>query len=244
MQSIMDQPEKAIRGFTTLLGSRPHYMPALEEIVSLYSTQSQDNKKYQENMHRALELYEAAYLHYSSMPDRFATASDDPFDVLVENQQEGEPFGYSALNMLSDLYIMFEEYEKPLQIIKTWSRRLQKRAHQTWWDDYKDDREFDTDAYDEELQASLGENRTRGLPIDLRIKIGTCRLMLEEVKEAKVGGANFERQGLIYLTQEPPMKLTRIDDFVYRLSSNICGSARWRTFLIYMRVLLNSMSRR
>lgn len=191
MQSIMDQPEKAIRGFTTLLASRPHYMPALEEIVSLYSTQSQDNKKYQENMHRALELYEAAYLHYSSMPDRFAATSDDPFDVLVENQQEGEPFGYSALNMLSDLYIMFEEYEKPLQIIKTWSRRLQKRAHQTWWDDYKDDREFDTDAYDEELQASLGENRTRGLPIDLRIKIGTCRLMLEEVKEAKVCGTNF-----------------------------------------------------
>ncbi|KAG0056447.1 transcription factor TFIIIC subunit tfc4 [Gryganskiella cystojenkinii] len=182
MQAVMGQPEKAIRGYLSLLKTRPHYMPALEEIVKLYSSQSQDNKKYQENMHRALEMYEAAYLHYSSMPDQYAN-SDDPFAAPTK---EDQPFSYSALNILSDLYIMFEEYEKPLQIIKTWSRRLQRRSHQTYWDEYTDDREFETDDFDEELQSSLGDRRTRGLPIDLRVKIGTCRLMFEEVKEAKV----------------------------------------------------------
>ncbi|KAF9195189.1 transcription factor TFIIIC subunit tfc4 [Haplosporangium sp. Z 11] len=188
MYKILEQPYKAIQGFQKLLKVKHHYMPALEELVTLYSMLDQDNKKYRENMHQAMLDYEAAYLHYSSLPDRFTNGNADPFDVTYEDEeaaQQNEPFGYSALNMLSELYIMFEEYEKPVKMIKTWSRRLQRRSHQTWWDDYRDDREFDTDPDDEELQASLGENRTRGLPVDLRVKLGVCRLMMEEVKEAK-----------------------------------------------------------
>ncbi|KAG0215651.1 transcription factor TFIIIC subunit tfc4 [Mortierella sp. GBA30] len=188
MYQILDQPYKAIQGFQKLLKVKHHYMPALEELVKLYSSLDQDNKRYRENMHQALLDYEAAYLHYSSLPDRFSGANTDPFDVTEQSEDEAaqnEPFGYSALNMLSELYIMFEEYEKPIKMIKAWSRRLQRRSHQTWWDDYKDDREFDTDADDEEMQATLGENRTRGLPVDLRVKLGVCRLMMEEVKEAK-----------------------------------------------------------
>ncbi|KAI1314673.1 transcription factor TFIIIC subunit tfc4 [Mortierella claussenii] len=188
MYQILNEPFKAIQGFQRLLKVKQHYMPALEELVKIYSSLDQDNKRYREYMHQAMVDYEAAYLHYSSIPDRFANASGDPFDITEEpdNQEiQTEAFGYSALNMLSELYIMFDEYEKPINMIKTWSRRLQKRSHQTWWDDYKDDREFDTDPDDEELQASLGENRTRGLPVDLRVKLGICRLMMEEVKEAK-----------------------------------------------------------
>ncbi|KAG0362893.1 transcription factor TFIIIC subunit tfc4 [Gamsiella multidivaricata] len=188
MYQILDQPNKAIQGFQKLLKVKPHYMPALEELVKIYSSLEQDNKRYRENMHQAMVDYEAAYLHYSSLPDRFSNPNGDPFDITDEDdqaEQQNEPFGYSALNMLSELYIMFEEYEKPITMIKTWSRRLQRRSHQTWWDDYKDDREFDTDPDDEDLQASLGENRTRGLPVDLRVKLGICRLMMEEVKEAK-----------------------------------------------------------
>ncbi|KAG0272867.1 transcription factor TFIIIC subunit tfc4 [Linnemannia exigua] len=187
MYQILNEPYKAIQGFQKVLKVKHHYMPALEELVKLYSSLDQDNKKYRENMHQAMLDYEAAYLHYSSLPDKFSNNSTDPFDVadMDYESQQSEPFGYSALNMLSELYIMFEEYEKPIDMIKTWSRRLQRRSHQTWWDDYKDDREFDTEPDDEELQASLGENRTRGLPIDLRVKLGICRLMMEEVKEAK-----------------------------------------------------------
>ncbi|KAF9930234.1 transcription factor TFIIIC subunit tfc4 [Linnemannia zychae] len=187
MYQILNDPHKAIQGFQKLLKVKHHYMPALEELVKLYSSLDQDNKKYRENMNQAMLDYEAAYLHYSSLPDKFSNNSVDPFDVadMDYDNQQNEPFGYSALNMLSELYIMFEEYEKPIHMIKTWSRRLQRRSHQTWWDDYKDDREFDTEPDDEELQASLGENRTRGLPIDLRVKLGICRLMMEEVKEAK-----------------------------------------------------------
>ncbi|KAF9112233.1 transcription factor TFIIIC subunit tfc4 [Mortierella sp. AM989] len=188
MYQILGESYKAIMGFQKILKTKQHYMPALEELVKIYSSLDQDNKRYRENMHQAMIDYEAAYLHYSSLPDRLANASGDPFDVTDEvdgSAVHNEPFGYSALNMLSELYIMFEEYEKPIEMIKVWSRRLQKRSHQTWWDDYKDDREFDTDLDDEELQASLGENRTRGLPVDLRVKLGICRLMLEEVKEAK-----------------------------------------------------------
>ncbi|KAF8949036.1 transcription factor TFIIIC subunit tfc4 [Haplosporangium gracile] len=187
MYQILKEPFKAIQGFQKLLKVKHHYMPALEELVKLYSSLDQDNKKYRENMHQAMLDYEAAYLHYSSLPDKFSNNSTDPFEVadIDYDSQQSEPFGYSALNMLSELYIMFEEYEKPIDMIKTWSRRLQRRSHQTWWDDYKDDREFDTEPDDEEIQASLGENRTRGLPIDLRVKLGICRLMMEEVKEAK-----------------------------------------------------------
>ncbi|KAF9100961.1 transcription factor TFIIIC subunit tfc4 [Mortierella sp. GBA35] len=187
MYQILNDPYKAIQGFQKLLKVKHHYMPALEELVKLYSSLDQDNKKYRENMHQAMLDYEAAYLHYSSLPDKFSNTSTDPFDVadMDDDDQHNESFGYSALNMLSELYIMFEEYEKPIDMIKTWSRRLQRRSHQTWWDDYKDDREFDTEPDDEDLQASLGENRTRGLPIDLRVKLGICRLMMEEVKEAK-----------------------------------------------------------
>ncbi|KAF9949323.1 transcription factor TFIIIC subunit tfc4 [Mortierella alpina] len=188
MYQILDQPFKAIQGFQKLLKVKHHYMPALEELVKLYSSLDQDNRRYRENMHQAMLDYEAAYLHYSSLPDRYSNTDADPFHMAErsdEDSGQSEPFGYSALNMLSELYIMFEEYEKPITVIKAWSRRLQRRSHQTWWDDYKDDREFDTDPDDDELQASLGENRTRGLPVDLRVKLGICRLMMEEVKEAK-----------------------------------------------------------
>ncbi|KAF9963994.1 transcription factor TFIIIC subunit tfc4 [Mortierella alpina] len=188
MYQILDQPYKAIQGFQKLLKVKHHYMPALEELVKLYSSLDQDTRRYRENMHQAMLDYEAAYLHYSSLPDRYSNTDADPFHMTERNDEESgqsEPFGYSALNMLSELYIMFEEYEKPITVIKAWSRRLQRRSHQTWWDDYKDDREFDTDPDDDELQASLGENRTRGLPVDLRVKLGICRLMMEEVKEAK-----------------------------------------------------------
>ncbi|KAG0017635.1 transcription factor TFIIIC subunit tfc4 [Podila clonocystis] len=186
MQAIMEQYDRAIRGFLSLLTFRPHYMAALEELVKLYSTyQTQDPKKYRENMHRAMELYEKAYLHYSSLPDQDAHATEDPFAPSSQMDVRADPFGYSAMNMLSELYIMFEEYQKALQMIKTWSRRLQRRSHQIWWNDYQDDREFETDPEDEEFQSTLGENRTRGLPVDLRVKLGICRLMMEEVKEAK-----------------------------------------------------------
>ncbi|KAF9981232.1 transcription factor TFIIIC subunit tfc4 [Mortierella antarctica] len=188
MYQILDQPFKAIQGFQKLLKVKHHYMPALEELVKLYSSLDQDNRRYRENMHQAMLDYEAAYLHYSSLPDRRSNTDADPFHIEERSDEESgqsEPFGYSALNMLSELYVMFEEYEKPITVIKAWSRRLQRRSHQTWWDDYKDDREFDTDPDDDELQASLGENRTRGLPVDLRVKLGICRLMMEEVKEAK-----------------------------------------------------------
>ncbi|KAF9575994.1 transcription factor TFIIIC subunit tfc4 [Mortierella alpina] len=188
MYQILDQPFKAIQGFQKLLKVKHHYMPALEELVKLYSSLDQDNRRYRDNMHQAMLDYEAAYLHYSSLPDRYSNTDADPFHMSEQNDEDSgqsEPFGYSALNMLSELYIMFEEYEKPITVIKAWSRRLQRRSHQTWWDDYKDDREFDTDPDDDELQASLGENRTRGLPVDLRVKLGICRLMMEEVKEAK-----------------------------------------------------------
>ncbi|KAG0326992.1 transcription factor TFIIIC subunit tfc4 [Dissophora globulifera] len=188
MYHVLEQPFKAIQGFQKLLKVKQHYMPALEELVKIYSSLDQDHKRYREHMHQAMVDYEAAYLHYASLPDQFATANGDPFDVTDEIEGEGagnEPFGYSALNMLSELYIMFEEYEKPIKMIKTWARRLQRRSHQTWWDDYRDDREFDTDPDDERLQAALDDNRTRGLPVDLRVKLGICRLMMEEVKEAK-----------------------------------------------------------
>ncbi|KAF8941077.1 transcription factor TFIIIC subunit tfc4 [Dissophora ornata] len=188
MYHVLGQSAKAIQGFQRLLKVKQHYMPALEELVKIYSSLDQDHKRYREHMHQAMVDYEAAYLHYSSLPDQFANNNGDPFDVTdetEENRPPNEPFGYSALNMLSELYIMFEEYEKPIKMIKTWARRLQRRSHQTWWDDYKDDREFDTDPDDELLQEKLDDNRTRGLPVDLRVKLGICRLMMEEVKEAK-----------------------------------------------------------
>ncbi|KAG0231859.1 transcription factor TFIIIC subunit tfc4 [Actinomortierella wolfii] len=180
MYAAVGNTEQAIQGFLRVLQLRPHNMGALEELVKLYGTLPPESRNYKENMQKALQLYEAAYNYYSSQEDPYSSGNLNPFEM--DEQEEEVPFGYSALNMLSELYMMFDEYEKPIQCIKTWSLRLQHRSHQLWWDDYADDREFDASPEDEAFQAELGDRRTHGLPVDLRVKLGLCRLMKEQLQ--------------------------------------------------------------
>src|SRR5690606_12453595 len=95
-------------------------------------------------------------------------------------------FGYSELNIMAELYMLSGEYLKPIEIIKRWCRTLQCRWHEKFWDDYEDDREFDVDEDEEEEQEKLGNRRKRGLPLDLRIKLGQCRIMSDQATEGKV----------------------------------------------------------
>jgi general transcription factor 3C polypeptide 3 (transcription factor C subunit 4) len=79
-------------------------------------------------------------------------------------------FRWPQLNFLAELYMEVGEYERALLTIKRGARRLQLRGLQIVWETRKDDSEYDE----------------HPLPVDLRTKLGICRLMMGDITLAKV----------------------------------------------------------
>ena len=107
-------------------------------------------------------------------------------------------FGYSEINMLAELYMLQNDYQKAIDAIKKAVRWIQGREKETWWDAFDDDREYE----EGEGERGVGTNRrseftdvnsVRGgggsnvpLPDELRVKLAQCRILLDQAEEGKV----------------------------------------------------------
>lgn len=152
----------AIAGFTKILELMPHHFKVINELAQLYRVQGKTKE--------AIQMYEEAIVYHN---DNMNEDEDE------ENEDEEDEFsdklGYSEINMLSELYLILNDYKKSLETIKTGLRHIQKRQSETWWIDRNDD-----DEYLEEDEARTD------FPIELRVRMGVCRVYLNQVREATV----------------------------------------------------------
>lgn len=153
----------AIAGFTKILELMPHHFKVINELAQLYRVQGKTKE--------AIQMYEDAIAyHNDNMND------DEDEDNEDEEDEFSDKLGYSEINMLSELYLILNDYRKSLDTIKTGLRHVQKRQNETWWIDRDDD-----DEYLEEDEARTD------FPIELRVRMGVCRVYLNQVRGATVG---------------------------------------------------------
>ncbi|AOA61013.1 RNA polymerase III transcription initiation factor complex subunit [Komagataella phaffii CBS 7435] len=98
-------------------------------------------------------------------------------------------FGWSELNILSELCSKQGAWRMGISDIKTIARWIQRRESETFWQDQKDDSEFDDRRRSIEAFKALPEvekQKSHNLPIDIRIQLGFFRLRLKENDEALI----------------------------------------------------------
>ncbi|CAG8470622.1 4335_t:CDS:10, partial [Cetraspora pellucida] len=165
---------KAIDGFKKLLQEMPYDMNIIREITKIHVQLNE--------IPQAIELYLDAYEYYRSRP-----FPEDP-------ESEGS-FGYSEINIMAELYMLTNDFSSAIDFIKRGVRWLQGRENETWWDTVADDREYEEDEKANRRDTSMLLTRFNGmdnvggsnvpLPLELRVKLGQCRVELEQLEEAK-----------------------------------------------------------
>ncbi|KAI9254630.1 hypothetical protein BDA99DRAFT_162343 [Phascolomyces articulosus] len=160
--------DEAIDGFQQILEFTPHHFKVINELVQLY--------RHKGMVKEAIQLYEKSVEYHME---------NDTFDELEQQKQEAQQgeiddfsdqLGYTEVNMLSELYLMQNDYRRSLETIKTGIRYVQHRQHETYWDSYGDnDQEYFEDPEHEERSD---------FPIELRVRMGICRVYLGDVKTA------------------------------------------------------------
>ncbi|KAJ1952282.1 transcription factor TFIIIC subunit tfc4, partial [Linderina pennispora] len=93
---------------------------------------------------------------------------------LTVSMEAVEGYDYSDINMIAELYIMRHAYQDAIAAIKLGARFIQGRGNETTWDSDDLDAEF--------YQPGGGHE----LPVELRAKLGQCRLLLGQTEQAHV----------------------------------------------------------
>ncbi|KAG2220363.1 hypothetical protein INT45_010749 [Circinella minor] len=164
----MGREDEAIDGFLQVLELVPHHFKAINELVRLYRRKGM--------VKDAIQLYEKA-VEYHMENDTTQKEEDEDEERRQEEEDElSDRFGYAEVNMLSELYLMQNDYRRSLETIKTGIRYVQHRQHETYWDSYGDnDQEYFEDPENEERSD---------FPIELRVRMGVCRVYLGDVRTA------------------------------------------------------------
>lgn len=162
---------KAAKEYEQLLKQLPHDTTVLRHLAKSYIELGKSD--------RALGYYKDSISHYQSIePDKVTT------------------FTWSDVNIVAELYDLQQRYGEGLSELKSLSRWLLGRRKERYWEGYKqDDREWDIDDHPRRIEVpeyvpeeydamTYGD----GLPLELRIKMGTFRLRSNsgEVEEAIV----------------------------------------------------------
>lgn len=159
---------KAAEGFVTLNRLLPNDMSVLKELAGLYIQM--------DKVPEAIEYYRRSVEHFK------ATGNPD------------NAFGWSELNIFVELYCLEKQWAEAIDTIGSVGRWLYGRAAETYWDKINgDDREWDGDdrprrCMVREFEAGRFQKESYYLPLELRVKLGLCRLQLENMEEAMVSG--------------------------------------------------------
>lgn len=153
---------EAIEGFKKILEIMPHHFKVINEMAQIYRAEGKTQE--------AIQMYEDAIVYHTEND-----AGEDEVDD-EEEEEFSDKLGYSEINMLSELYLVLNDYSRCLDTIKTGLRLIQHRQHETWWIDHADD--------DDEY---FGDDDARtDFPIELRVRMGVCRVYLGPIKVANV----------------------------------------------------------
>ncbi|KAJ2030740.1 transcription factor TFIIIC subunit tfc4 [Coemansia sp. S3946] len=97
--------------------------------------------------------------------------------------QELEGYTYSDLNVIAELRILRREYEAAIRDVKRGARFIQGRGRASDWEDIEISDIFDSE-YPPDAVAG-NEDAHNLLPIELRVKLGQCRLLLDQEDAAR-----------------------------------------------------------
>ena len=97
-------------------------------------------------------------------------------------------FGWAELNILCELYLQQHSWKIGIKVIKLVARWIQNRTDEKWWDEVDDDSEFDKRRFAvikglSPAQQARSKEKFYNLPIDIRFKLGSLRLGLEQKEE-------------------------------------------------------------
>jgi tetratricopeptide (TPR) repeat protein len=163
--------DAAIRGFNKLLEITPHHVKVIDELAKLYRSK--------DDLAKAVELYEGA------------------MDYHFENDKLDEPdenaFRYTEINMLTELYIMMNEYEKALMCIKYGILYLQRRIDEIDWTSGLDPEDLDEDF--DRTPDDPSTDCFEDFPVELRARMAVCRIYLDHFDVAKVSDMSDSSRG-------------------------------------------------
>ncbi len=125
---------------------------------------------------RAIDLYE-------EIMKRNMEVEEHDFD----KEKYPTKFGWSELNILSELYYKQRAYLLGLKTIKKVARWINGRSSQTFWDEIiVDDSEFDDRKWTSRFSGKFSSVDDFTLPVELRAQLLKFRLIREETKEALI----------------------------------------------------------
>lgn len=170
------------------------------ELVELYIRVSQlsqacDLMKKIHTIYPASAEYTSQLARIYMMQDMLQDAVNLFENILLQNKENPyvdpelvQPFGWSELNSLAELYYKQGAWHKAIRSIKSISRWLLDRGSETWWDEQKTDAEFDERRFEiKRVEKARGKDDPSKyqIPLDIRAKLLLSRLQLGDIEEAK-----------------------------------------------------------
>ncbi|KAJ2824611.1 transcription factor TFIIIC subunit tfc4, partial [Coemansia sp. 'formosensis'] len=116
--------------------------------------------------------------YHAQWADQFRTS---PESTVAMEELGG--YTYSDLNIIAELRILRREYETAIRDIKRGARFIQGRGRAADWEDLEISDTSDSEYPLNAAAGSEGENNV--LPIELRVKLGQCRLLMGQEDAAK-----------------------------------------------------------
>jgi general transcription factor 3C polypeptide 3 (transcription factor C subunit 4) len=149
-------------------------------LMTMARTGTKDAKQTRLNLRRIIDSFDTSIEYF-----------------LAEDKPATSNFNWSLLNIYLDVLSRTGNYQHCLSRLKALSRWLQNRAHETYWDRWDDDREFDEDDVPRRKEAPQfsrrpgrqpGYGKLEDFPLEMRVKLGLFRMRLgpSHLKEAMV----------------------------------------------------------
>jgi general transcription factor 3C polypeptide 3 (transcription factor C subunit 4) len=164
----LGNPSSAISEYKRVLSQRPHDTTLLRLLAEVYLDHG--------DAEAAKELYRQSISYYQSL-----------------EAESGQDFGWSDINIYVELYAYLGQYDLAIKELKSLARWALGRQEESWWDRIVDnDAEWDADDLRRVKikEFIVGRFDTssygKGLPLELRVKLGLYRLRLHNNEEAMV----------------------------------------------------------
>lgn len=171
---------QAATAFSALLKLQPHDPTVLRELGQLYFELNEINS--------AIDVYSAAFEHFKK---KFPVPKGSlPSAHGVEEDEQN--FTVNEIALLSDFLRSQKRYREAAKVVTDGQRWLQGRTKEgITWESFNDDREFDLrrkarSGWEYSPQKWAEEAPVYPLDINLRLRLGLCRLYEGRFDEAKV----------------------------------------------------------
>lgn len=205
---------RALEGFQKLYAHNPYDGNILRELAVLYVEYNRINdaidiymKIFEANVLRRIAIMTASE---SALESSDEESDEEQQDKQLESESKDELeemrmypdinwkkirekhkciiFDWSSLNILAELFLKLPAGgNSEIKTIKKCARWIERREIQVFWDDVSDDSEFDNRRIKNSRFDSMTEiekQKSYGLPIDIRIRLGLLRLNNDNIVEA------------------------------------------------------------